>query len=125
MSKNAKMGKGEKFSKQNFRKEMREDNGRKFQKTEQPKKDYKTPIVNKKQWTTTPTEVFEGILTKPTLQEKGYSVLSKGQQVRVEIFEKDLSNCAYCRVVANDGRVGITMSPVLNDDYVKRMSFAV
>lgn len=71
-----------------------------------PKRDYS--VVNlptKFQFEGKPTRIYTATLTAPTAQRYGYSVLSKGQMVRVEEFRN-----GWYRVTAQDGRQGIVYS---------------
>lgn len=52
-----------------------------------------------------PTRIYTATLVAPSVQRYGYSVLSKGQMVRVEEFEN-----GWSRVTSLDGRQGIVYS---------------
>lgn len=72
---------------------------------ETPKRDY-SAIPTKFQFEGKPTKIYTATLVTPSVQRYGYSVLSKGQMVRVEEFGKN----GWSRVTAQDGRQGIVYS---------------
>lgn len=94
------------FSKSKFRKEVRDeqilDISEKKQFTVRKKKQF--TVEEKYEFNGNVTKTWRGILIKPTLQKKGYDLLSKGQLVKVEEFDND----SLIRVSINDGRVGVT-----------------
>lgn len=62
-----------------------------------------------------PKRVYSAILKRNSSQQKGYDVLSKGQQVTVE----DFGSSQPLRIKSMDGRIGIT-----SESNVKPLSFS-
>lgn len=81
----------------------------KIKKINEPKQ-YKCTVVDKYQFRGNPKNIYSATLKYSTSQQKGYSVLSKGQQVTVEDFGSDQP----LRVTTMDGRVGITHADCIN-----------
>lgn len=106
------------YSKSKFKKDVREEQSHQdvVKKKEHvvKKKEYK--IEEKYQFAGNPVRTWYGVLSKHSMQKKGYDMLTKGQCIKVEEFASD----TLIRVSTNDGRVGIS-----NITDVKRMSFAV
>ena len=106
------------FSKSKFRKDVREeqilDISEKKQFTIRKKKQFITE--EKYEFSGNVTKTWRGILSKSTLQKKGYDLLSKGQCVKVEEFAAD----SLIRVSTIDGRVGVT-----NLSDVEKLNFTV
>lgn len=107
------------YSKSKFKKDVREEQARqdvteKKQTTTTKKREYK--IEEKHQFAGSVIRTWYGILTKHSMQKKGYDLITKGQCIKVEEFNTGV----LARVSTNDGRVGIT-----NLADIKRMSFAV
>ena len=107
------------YSKSKFKKDVREeqshqDVAEKKHSTSTKKREYK--IEEKHQFAGNVEKTWYGILTKHSIQKKGYDLITKGQCIKVEEFNGD----SFIRVSTNDGRVGIS-----NITDVKRMSFAV
>lgn len=107
------------YSKSKFKKDVREEQTRqdvaeKKRPISTKKKEYK--IEEKFQFAGKVIKTWYGILTKHSMQKKGYDLITKGQCIKVEEFDAGL----LARVSTNDGRVGIT-----NLSDIKRMGFAV
>ena len=107
------------YSKSKFKKDVREeqnhqDVAEKKHSTSTKKREYK--IEEKHQFAGNVVRTWYGILTKHSIQKKGYDLIAKGQCIKVEEFSGD----TFIRVSTNDGRVGIS-----NITDVKRMNFAV
>ena len=107
------------YSKSKFKKDVREeqthqDVAEKKHSTSTKKREYK--IEEKYQFAGNVVKTWYGILTKHSIQKKGYHLITKGQCIKVEAFNGD----AFIRVSTNDGRVGIS-----NITDVKRLSFTV
>lgn len=107
------------YSKSKFKKDVREEQARqdvteKKQTTTTKKREYK--VEEKYQFAGSVVRTWHGILTKHSMQKKGYDIITKGQCIKVEEFNTGV----LARVSTNDGRVGIT-----NLADIKRMSFAV
>lgn len=107
------------YSKSKFRKDVREEQAsqdviEKKQTTTTKKREYK--VEEKYQFAGSVIRTWYGILTKHSMQKKGYDFIAKGQCIKVEEFNIGV----LARVSTNDGRVGIT-----NLADIKRMSFAV
>ena len=108
------------YSKSKFKKDVREeqlhqeDVAEKKHSTLTKKREYK--IDEKYQFSGKVVRTWYGILTKHSIQKKGYDFIAKGQCIKVEEFSDD----TFIKVSTNDGRVGIS-----NITDVKRMSFAV
>lgn len=107
------------YSKSKFKKDVREEQARqdvteKKQTTTTRKREYK--VEEKYQFAGSVIRTWYGILTKHSMQKKGYDLITKGQCIKVEEFNTGV----LARVSTNDGRVGIT-----NLADIKRMSFAV
>ena len=100
---------GKRFSKAKIKHEMVSENTniKKVLKTPkvttEPKK-YVCTAEDVYQFRGVPKRVYSAIIKQPSFQQKGYEVLSKGQQVTVEYFGDDQP----LRITAIDGRVGIT-----------------
>jgi hypothetical protein len=71
-------------------------------------------IPEKYQFQGTPREVFNATLLKPSIAQRGYSQLSKGQMVTVE----DFGGGQPLRVTSMDKRVGIA-----DHSLIKRLEF--
>lgn len=107
------------YSKSKFKKDVREEQAcqyvtKKKQTTTKKKREYK--VEEKYQFAGSIIRTWYGILTKHSMQKKGYDLITKGQCIKVEEFNTGV----LARVSTNDGRVGIT-----NLADIKRMSFAV
>lgn len=107
------------YSKSKFKKDVREEQARqdvteKKQTTTTKRREYK--VEEKYQFAGSVIRTWHGILTKHSMQKKGYDLITKGQCIKVEEFNTGV----LARVSTNDGRVGIT-----NLADIKRMSFAV
>lgn len=107
------------YSKSKFKKDVREeqnhqDVAEKKHSTSTKKREYK--IEEKYQFAGSVIRTWYGILTKHSMQKKGYDLIAKGQCIKVEEFNTGV----LARVSTNDGRVGI-----INLADIKRMSFAV
>lgn len=107
------------YSKSKFKKDVREEQARqdvteKKQTITIKKREYK--VEEKYQFAGSVIRTWYGILTKHSMQKKGYDLITKGQCIKVEEFNTGV----LARVSTNDGRVGIT-----NLADIKRMSFAV
>lgn len=107
------------YSKSKFKKDVREEQSKqeiadKKNIVKTKKREYK--IEEKYQFAGNVVRTWYGILTKHSIQKKGYNIITKGQCIKVEEFNGD----TFIRVLTNDGRVGIS-----NITDVKRMSFAV
>lgn len=94
--------------------QVRQDVTEKKQTTTAKKREYK--VEEKYQFAGSVIRTRYGILTKHSMQKKGYDLITKGQCIKVEEFNTGV----LARVSTNDGRVGIT-----NLADIKRMSFAV
>lgn len=100
---------GKRFSKAKMKREMVSENTTtnketKTIKVETKPKPHVCTEVDKYQFRGTPKRTYSAILKNRSSQQKGYNVLSKGQQVTVEDFGGDQP----LRVTAMDGRQGIT-----------------
>jgi hypothetical protein len=107
------------YSKSKFKKDVREEQARQYvtekkQTTTTKKREYK--VEEKYQFAGSVIRTWYGILTKHSMQKKGYDFITKGQCIKVEEFNIGV----LARISTNDGRVGIT-----NLADIKRMSFAV
>lgn len=107
------------YSKSKFKKDVREeqshqDVAEKKHSTSTKKREYK--IEEKHQFAGNVVRTWYGIITKHSMQKRGYDLINKGQCIKVEEFNIGV----LARVSTNDGRVGIT-----NLADIKRMSFAV
>lgn len=97
-----------KFSKAQFRKEVKENTNEKKTIVKQNNRSSKNvknyDIPTKFEFKGNPSEEFIAILLNPSLEKKGYSTFSKGQCVLVEKFGKEVP---FVRLKAQDGRIGI------------------
>lgn len=100
---------GKRFSKAKMKREMVSENTsidkttRTIKAANEPKQ-YACVAVEVYQFRGTPKRVYSATIKRHSSQQKGYSVLSAGQQVTVEDFGSDQP----LRIMAMDGRIGIT-----------------
>lgn len=107
------------YSKSKFKKDIREEICQNVAEKKQvvvTKKRKEHKIEEKYQFTGEVVRIWYGVLTKHSMQKKGYNLISKGQCVKVEEFSTGL----LARVSSNDKRVGI-----INCFDVKKMNFVV
>lgn len=100
---------GKRFSKAKMKREMVSENTKsdkttKTVKTATEPKQHVYAVVEMYKFRGEPKRVYSATIKHHSSQQRGYSVLSAGQQVMVEDFGSDQP----LRIVAMDGRVGIT-----------------
>ena len=108
---------GKRFSKAKMKREIVSENTKvdkttKTVKTTTEPKQRVCTAVEMYQFRGTPKQVYSATIKRHSSPQKGYSVLSAGQQVTVE----DFGGSQPLRIVAMDGRVGIT-----DNDNIKRL----